>query len=154
MYACVCAGWLQSCPTLMLWTVALQAPLSMGFSRHEYWSGSPLPSPGDLPDPGIEARPSMSSALARGSFNTGATWEAQLYVCVCVYTHVHMYVYIHTYTHMHTHIYTCICMCVHVYVYMCVHVYMSVCYVSYIFLDFLSLIGYYKILSRVPCAIQ
>ena len=38
------------------WTVALQAPPSMGFSRHEYWSGLPFPSPGDLPDPGIEPR--------------------------------------------------------------------------------------------------
>ena len=36
------------------WTVALQAPLSMGFSRQEYWSDLPFPSPGDLPDPGIE----------------------------------------------------------------------------------------------------
>ena len=36
------------------WTVAHQAPPSMGFSRQEYWSGVPLPSPGDLPDPGIE----------------------------------------------------------------------------------------------------
>ena len=36
------------------WTVAYQAPLSMGFSRQEYWSGVPLPSPGDLTDPGIE----------------------------------------------------------------------------------------------------
>ena len=36
------------------WTVAYQAPLSMGVSRQEYWSGVPLPSPGDLPDPGIE----------------------------------------------------------------------------------------------------
>ena len=36
------------------WTVAYQAPLSMGFSRQEYWSGLPFPSPGDLPDPGIE----------------------------------------------------------------------------------------------------
>ena len=35
------------------WTVAHQDPLSMGFSRHEYWSGLPFPSPGDLPDPGI-----------------------------------------------------------------------------------------------------
>ena len=39
-----------------LWTVAHQAPLSMGFSRQEYWSGLPLPSPGDLPNPGIESR--------------------------------------------------------------------------------------------------
>ena len=36
------------------WTVAYQATLSMGFSRQEYWSGLPFPSPGDLPDPGIE----------------------------------------------------------------------------------------------------
>ena len=35
------------------WTVACQSPLFMGFSRQEYWSGSPFPSPGDLPDPGI-----------------------------------------------------------------------------------------------------
>ena len=38
------------------WTVAQQAPPSMGFSRQEYWSGLPFPSPGDLPDPGIEPR--------------------------------------------------------------------------------------------------
>ena len=38
------------------WTVAYQAPLSMGFSRQDYWSGLPFPSPGDLPDPGIEPR--------------------------------------------------------------------------------------------------
>ena len=38
------------------WTVAYQAPPSMGFSRREYWSGLPFPSPGDLPDPGIEPR--------------------------------------------------------------------------------------------------
>ena len=36
------------------WTVARQAPLSLGFSRQEYWSGLPFPSPGDLPDPGIK----------------------------------------------------------------------------------------------------
>ena len=38
------------------WTVARQAPLSMGFSRQEYWSGLPFPPPGDLPSPGIEPR--------------------------------------------------------------------------------------------------
>ena len=38
------------------WTVAHQAPLSMGFSRQEYWSGVPCPSPGDLPNPGTEPR--------------------------------------------------------------------------------------------------
>ena len=40
-----------------MWTVAHQAPLSMEFSRQEYWSGSPLPSPGDLPDP--ESNPGL-----------------------------------------------------------------------------------------------
>ena len=45
----------QSCLTLCdPWTVAHQAPLSMEFSRQEYWSGLPFPSPGDLPEPGIE----------------------------------------------------------------------------------------------------
>ena len=39
-----------------LWTIANQSSLSMGFSRQEYWSGLPFPSPGDLPDPGIEPR--------------------------------------------------------------------------------------------------
>ena len=38
------------------WTVAYQVPLSMGFSRQEYWSGLPFPSPGDRPDPGIKPR--------------------------------------------------------------------------------------------------
>ena len=38
------------------WTVVHQAPLSMGFSKQEYWSGLPLPSPGDLPNPGIKPR--------------------------------------------------------------------------------------------------
>ena len=46
----------KSCLTLVTpWTVVHQAPLSMGFYRQEYWRGVPLPSPGDLPDPEIEA---------------------------------------------------------------------------------------------------
>ena len=47
----------QSCPTLSTpWTTASQAPPSMGFSRQEYWSGLPFPSPEDLPDSGTEPR--------------------------------------------------------------------------------------------------
>ena len=47
----------KSCPTLATpWTVVCQAPLSMRFSKQEYWSGFPFPSPGYLPDPGIEPR--------------------------------------------------------------------------------------------------
>ena len=55
-----------SCLTLAIpRTVAHQAPLSMGFSRQEYWSGFPFPPPGDLPDPGFEP---TSPALAGGFF--------------------------------------------------------------------------------------
>ena len=42
------------CDSAMPWTVACQAPLYMGFSRQEYWSGLLCPPPGDLPDPGVE----------------------------------------------------------------------------------------------------
>ena len=58
MLLCAAGGLVgKSCLTLSIpWTVACQAPLSMGFSRQEYWSGLPLPSPGGLPDPGIEPR--------------------------------------------------------------------------------------------------
>ena len=57
------------------WTVAFQAPLPMGFSRQEYWSGLPFPSSEDLPDPGIEPRSLMSPALASGFFTTSVTWK-------------------------------------------------------------------------------
>ena len=55
------------------WPLACQAPLSMEFSRQEYWSGLPLPPPGDLPHSGMEP---ASPALAGGFFTTSATWEA------------------------------------------------------------------------------
>ena len=50
-----------------LWTIALQVPLSMGFPRQEYQRGLPFPSPGDLPDPGVER---TSLALVDGFFTT------------------------------------------------------------------------------------
>ena len=60
-----------------VWTVARQAPLSLGFSRQEYWSGLPCPPPGDLPDPGIEPAFFTSPALADGFFTSSATWETE-----------------------------------------------------------------------------
>jgi len=57
------------------WTIAHQTPLSLGFSRQEYGSGLPFPSPGDLSDPGIEPASLMSAALAGRFFTTRATWE-------------------------------------------------------------------------------
>ena len=63
----------KSCPTFETpWIVASQAPLSMGFSRQEYWSGLPLPSPGDLSDPGI----SWISHIAGRFFTIWAIREA------------------------------------------------------------------------------
>ena len=65
----------QSCLTLCdPMDVACQAPLSLGFSRQEYWSGLPCPPPGHLPDPGTE---SMSPALAGRFLTTSTIWEAQ-----------------------------------------------------------------------------
>ena len=64
---------LQSCA--MLWTVACQTPLSMGFSKQEYWSELPCPPPGDLPEPGIKPVSLTSPALAGGFFTT-SSWEA------------------------------------------------------------------------------
>ena len=61
-----------------LWTAACQAPLSIGFSGQEYWSGLPCPPPGDLPDPETETMSLMSPALAGGFFITGTTWETHL----------------------------------------------------------------------------
>ena len=62
-----------------LWTVALQAPLSTGFSRQEHWCGLPFSSPGGLPDPEIEPTSPASPALASRFFTTSTTWEALIF---------------------------------------------------------------------------
>ena len=61
------------------WTVAHQAPLSMGFFRKEYWNGLPFPPPGNLPNPGIEPTSLMSPALEGGFFTFSATCEAPIH---------------------------------------------------------------------------
>ena len=58
-----------------LWTVVCQDPLSMGFSRQEYWSGLPSPPLGDSPNPGIKPSSHKSPALAGGFFTTSTTWK-------------------------------------------------------------------------------
>ena len=68
-----CFSCVHLCETL--WTVAHQAPRSMGFSKQEYWSGLPCPPPGDLPDPKTEPASLRSPALAAGFFTISATWE-------------------------------------------------------------------------------
>ena len=67
LMVCVCMLSRYSCVRLFanLWTIVCQAPLSMGFSSQEYWSGLPCPPPGDLPDPGIEPTSLMSTRTGR-----------------------------------------------------------------------------------------
>ena len=70
--SCVLSGFSHVWLFATLWPVVHQTPLSMGFSRQEYWSGWPCPPPGDLPNPGIEP---TSPALAGVFFTTNTTWE-------------------------------------------------------------------------------
>ena len=91
---CFSDVWLFAIP----WTVACQAPLSVGFSRQEYWSGLPCPPPGDLPNPGIKPGSLISRALASRFFTTSAMLTATghyfslLYSIpfVCLYNMVNM----------------------------------------------------------------
>ena len=65
-----------------LWTVAYQAPPSMGFSRQEYWLGLPFPSPEDLPDPGIKPR---SPALEADTLTSQLTGKPLWYIYTMEY---------------------------------------------------------------------
>ena len=77
MHACLGAPSLQSCVTPC--TAARQAPLSMGFSRQEYWSGLPCSPPGDPPDPGMEPVSLTLPAWASRFFTISTTWEALIW---------------------------------------------------------------------------
>ena len=105
MYACEHAQALQSDPTLV-WTVACQVSLSMGFSR-EYWNGLLYPPPGELLDPGIESVSVESPALQADSLPTGPPRKSMC-VCVCVYIYVCVCVCVYTHTCIYIRIHTCI----------------------------------------------
>ena len=86
---CVCVHAKSLCRVRLfpiLWTVAFQAPLSMGFSRQVYWSGLLWPPPGDLPNPGIEPGYIMSTCIGRQ----------------VLYHWCHLGTPLHTHTHTHT----------------------------------------------------
>ena len=70
VYVCVLSFFSHVQLFATLWTLACKAPLSMGFSRQEYWSRLPFPLPGDFPDPGIELVSLASPALAGKFFTT------------------------------------------------------------------------------------
>ena len=78
MHACMLSRFSHVQLFATLWTVAHQALLSMGFSKQEYWSGFPFPTPGDLLYPAIELTSLVSAALAGRFFTPSTTWEATL----------------------------------------------------------------------------
>ena len=78
-----------------LWTVACQAPLSMGFSMQEYWSGLPCSPPRDLPNLRIKPESLMSPALTGRFFTTSATWDAQTIQKIIVKRKKYIYIYTH-----------------------------------------------------------
>ena len=80
MSACVLSRFSHVQLLVTLWTVAHQAPMSMGFFKQEYWSGLSCPPPGDLPNPGMETTSLRSPALAGGFFTTSTTWEAHSFL--------------------------------------------------------------------------
>ena len=81
-YACMLSHFSRVQLFVTLQTVACRAPLSMGFSRQEYWSGSPCPPPGDLPDPGMNPRLLCLLHLQAGVLShLGSLWEKQISTC-------------------------------------------------------------------------
>ena len=102
-----------------LWTIAHQTPLSMGFSRQEYWSGLPCPPPGNLPDPVI--KPTSLCLLYRQVCSLPLAPPGNpMYTCVYVRIGVHVCVYVHVY------MYKCVYMGVCIYAQVCIYV--SICY--------------------------
>ena len=101
-YMCVSSRFSHVQLFAILWTVAYQAPLSMGFSRQEYWSGLPCPPPRDIPNPGIKPTSLMSPALAGRSLP--------------------LVIYTHTHTHTHTHITMQLTLCPKYFFYTCIFI--------------------------------
>ena len=75
----------------------------MELSREEYWSGMPLPTPGDLPN--LAIKPTSLTPPAGGFFTTSTTWEAYTYKFRYIYIYIYTHTQIHTYIYIHTHIY-------------------------------------------------
>ena len=76
IFACMLSHFSHIQFLVTLWAVAFQDPLSLGFSRQEYWSGLQFPSSGDLPNPGIKPQSLTSPALTGKFFTTSTCWEA------------------------------------------------------------------------------
>ena len=107
IYVCTCVPrhfsrfWLFA----TLWTVASQAPLSLGFSNKEHWSGLPCPPPGNLPNSRIQPVSLMFPALAGRFFTTSTTREAHVCISLSLSLSLSLYIYIYIYI-------KCVCVCV------------------------------------------
>jgi len=110
VYICVCLCVCMSMKVKITQCVQLFAnPWTMEFSRPEYWSGQPFPSPGDLPNPGIEPRSPALQVYSLPAEPQGSP----MYVCVCLYLCV------------------CICLCVSIFVCICVCVFLpALCFLN------------------------
>ena len=96
-HACILSPFCYIWLFVTLRTVARQVPLSTGFSGQEYWSRSPCPPPGDLPNPGAEPASLMSPVLAGRFFTTSTTWEAlntSIYSCSKSYLYNYFNIFI------------------------------------------------------------
>ena len=83
LYACMLSLFNHVLLFATIWTVTLQASLSMEFSRQEYWSGLPCPSPGDLPSPGIKLGSSALQADSVLLSHQGSPWEKYI-LCILI----------------------------------------------------------------------
>ena len=90
LYACMLSHFSCVWLSATLWTVALQAPLFVGFSRQEYWSRLLYLPSGDLPNPGTEPNSFTSPALASGFFTTNTTWVLSWWDWLYTHSHIHM----------------------------------------------------------------
>ena len=90
----ICGGGLvaQFCPTRVTpWTIAHQVPLSIGFSRQEYWSGLPFPPPDDPPNPGIEPISPLSPKLKVDSLLLSHWGSPEKYFKILISIHILIY---------------------------------------------------------------
>ena len=104
IHKCLPACWVSSVTSDFAtpWTVARQAPLSMGFSRQEYWSGLLCPPPGDLPNPGIKPSSSAAPALQVGPLTTEPPRKPHIYTNIYAYICIFVYPCISPYIHIYS----------------------------------------------------
>ena len=143
------------------WTRARRASLSMGFSVHDYCSGLPFPSSGDLPDSGIKpvspcllhcrqilyhwaTREAHTKRWKQSKYSSMNEWVKKRWMCVCVYIYpyiymyilIHIYMYTYVYVYIYTHMYIHISSYMYIHIYRCIYInmYTYVCVYIYTYI--------------------